>query len=443
MLSEESPLTEGSGSQVTTGAEAKTGEKDHSPKSSADCAPRIDSKQNITPLPATSAPLSSEHTNGTTSDYSNSVTTSRPLHLQCNTRDPPLKSPALALTPGNGHSQLPTPPPPYVSPMTSYPAMENYAGSSVASVMSHAASVDVVLTPPSDLGLQNYPPLPPPESLLTGSFHEAAGYSSTTVGPVCDSASLHTIHTLSARARSVTPLIPPPPPYSTLTSCNIVLSSQISYTMDHPPTTNIIDPLSLRIIPMNTQLKSRPPPPTSEAVVLASGGPSSASPTLSPITSSDCSLTDTSPLTQDVALPIPPALPAERGFPSTTCSAQVSKHPDNISHQTKGLTLVNSAPSVLQSATDPVALTELQEKDWELFTTSLCPVIQTDHDMWAADTPQLPPTTFSSSKAAHTSSSASVTRASSQHYSTAYNVGYIVPYTNQHYPVNSISNGAK
>ncbi|CAI8037375.1 hypothetical protein GBAR_LOCUS20898 [Geodia barretti] len=63
--------------------------------------------------PSSLPPLNNRPTNNLTHDAG------RPSHLPCNAsaQDPPLKSPSQAGTPGNGHSQLPKPPP-YTPPIT-------------------------------------------------------------------------------------------------------------------------------------------------------------------------------------------------------------------------------------------------------------------------------------------------------------------------------------
>ena len=433
IYSEGSRATASPASQVRNDTPSTNNDKDLPHLQTIECSPENDPHKKFAPHAALT--LTEKRNND---DSGNT----RPSHLQCNSQDSPLKSPALALTPGNGHSQLPTPPP-YISPVTTHPELGNFAGSPVVSMMSHASSSDVVLTPPSDLSLQNYPPLPPPESLLTGSFHiEPGGYF---VNPLCEGTSLHNLHSLSARPRGATSVIPPPPPYSSLTSCNIVMSSQISYTMEYPTTTTsaFVDPLSLKILPMHPYTKPVLLPTSETATLLTSGGPSSVSPALSPITNSDCSLADTSPLMQDVALPAPPDFPSERNFTSTS-SAMSRRTRDNLSIQIKGPSLIDTTLNSLQSAsspihaTDPVALTDLQEKDWELFSNSLCPVIQTDHDTWA---PQLPPSTFSNKAGP----GASISGSSSTRYAATCEVGY-TPYSignTQSYPVSSVSNGAK
>ena len=382
-------------------------------------APSTESHQHYAPLP-TSTP----HT-----EHNSTSSTTRPSRLHCDTQEPPLKSPVLALTPGNGHSQLPTPPP-HVSPVTSLPATGNFVGSSsIVRIMSHS-STEVVLTPPGDTGLQNYPPLPPPDTLLAGAFHEPGGY-------LCDSASLHSLH-----VRSITQTIPPPPPYSfgtKLSSNDTMLSSQLLYTMDQVPTSSIafIDSLSASDAPHSKQF-----PPSSETAVssLAGGGvPSSASPTLSPITNSDCSLADASPLTQDITLP------AEPTFPST--SSATSGQPSALSLRNEGRSSLTSPLIASHSvsspihATDPVALTDIHDKEWEdVFSNSLCPVIQTDPIMWAANPS---PMLANSSASSKVSSHALNTGTSARHYTAVDSVGYFPQYSSASNPVSSVSNGAK
>lgn len=382
---------------------------------------------------------------------SNNTTATRPSNLHCTSKDASLNSPAL--TPGNGHPQIPTPPTPYnMSPVTSHP---NYAGSPIVSMMNHASPV---LTPPGDLALQNYPPLPPPESLLSCNFDDIPSYSSSSmINPMCDGGSLHSHHSLSAHARSILPLPIPPPPYpfsSSLTSCNIVLSSQISYSMDHhihtplPPSSNntpvdFISPLTLSMNPHSKPLL----PVSSEISSIVGGGP--ISPTISPITNSDCSLADASPLTQQdsMALPTPPStLQMKRNFPSASSTAS---HPDNLTLPNEATSL-NTSFSSLQRVSSPINATDLQEKDWELFSNSLCPVIQTHHDMWGApDTQILPSDSVTRNKAvANTSITTAGTSSSSQQYSAVYGVEFSPSYNpevsnNQSFTISSVTNGAK
>ena len=374
--------------------------------------PSTEPQQYYAPLP----------TSTLNTERSNTSSTTRLSRLHCNTQEPPLKSPTLALTAGNGHSQLPTPPP-HVSPVTSLPATGNFVGSSIVSIMSHS-STEVVLAPPGDIGLQNYPPLPPPDSLLAGSFHEPGGY-------MCDSPSLHSLH-----VRSITHTIPPPP-YSfgaKLSSSDTVLSSPLLYTMDHVPTGSIafIDSLNASNGP-----HSKPFPPSSETAVssLAGVGPSSGSPTLSPIANSDGSLAEASPLATDVALAAEPTTSGQPGA--------LSLRNEGGSSLSSPLIASHSVSSPIH-ATDPVALTDIHDKEWEdVFSNSLCPVIQTDPIMWAASPSPMLANSATSSKAR---SRASDTGMSSQRYAAIDSVGYFPQYSSGNAgsnPVSSISNGAK
>lgn len=355
------------------------------------------------------------------SEHANGSSPARPSHLPCNSQDIPL-SPALALTPGNGHPQLPTPPP-HVSPMTSLPATGNFVDSPIVNMM-RQSSTDMVMSPPEDLGLHNYPPLPPPESLLAGSFREQSSYSSTAVSPI---APLHSLHSLSVQGKF------PPPPYSfstkhsssSLASSNM-LSTQLPSYIDPPSSSN------KTFLSLSNSLQSLSPPKTT---ISLNNGPSTFSPTtLSPITNSDCSLTEASPLTKDVTLPAPESFPSA---PSTSCQHDV------LSLQDEGPSFLTRLASVSSPihAKDPVVLTDLQEKEWELY--SLCPVIQTEHDIWAANPPQM---LANSSKGSPPLSAS--TAESPQQFPSMYGMGF--PYYNsgthvgsQCYPVSSVSNGAK
>ena len=348
-----------------------------------------------------------------------------------------------------------------MSPVTSHPTLAaSYAGSPIISMMNHALT-----SPGGDLALQNYPPLPPPESLLSCNFDDPSSYSSSSV--MCDtsgSSLQHSLHSLSTHARSICPLpIVSPPPYSfsstTLTSCNIVLSSHI-YSMDHhhhihthlpPPSTSttpadFINPLTLSMTPSH----SKPLLPVSTempAAIVGSGPSGSISPTISPITNSDCSLADASPLTQQDNMTLQATPSTLRNFSSTS---SIASHPDNPNEATS----LNTSISSLQRVSSPINATDLQEKDWELFSNSLCPVIQTHHDMWTvpadtATTEILSGDGVTRSKAvANTTITTTGSSSSSQQYSNVYGVEFSPSYNSevsnsQPFTMNSVTNGAK
>lgn len=383
-----------------------------------------DGKASTKLSPITVKPPKTEHTDGNSYDCS----TSTPSNLPCSPQDLPLESPTPVRTPGSSHSQLPTPPP-YVPS-----APSNHSSLIPVAVMEHTITSEVVLTPPGDLAsIHNYPPLLPPESLLAGNFDDLGSFPHGLAPPLYDS-----LHSTRA-ARGIIPP-PPPPPYSftsSHSSSSISLSSQLSYTADHH-SISFVGPHSFTTHNHSTKLL-----PTASEIA---PGPSSLSPTaLSPLTNSDCS---SSPLTQDVTLSVPPTLPSEGNFPSLSSSVRLS----NVTSDgppSHGL----SSPI---HATDPVALTDLQEQ-WDFFTRAACPVIQTGHEMWATAVPPQPPhpqpsphiklTQRKSTSIARTNNTAAATNtgssasASSQVYSGACGVGYFPPFICDS-TVTSISNGA-
>lgn len=361
-------------------------------------------------------------------EHLNGNSAARPSHLPCNSKDVPL-SPALALTPGNGHSQLPTPPS-HASPLTSPTATGNFVESPIVSMM-RQSSTDMMMSPTGDLSLHNYPPLPPPESLLAGCFHDQGSYSPSAVSPICESAPLHSLHSLPAQEKGATAILRPPPySFSTKhcsTSSDMLFAQLPSYNRDPMPSSN------KTFLSLSNPSKSFS---TTKTTVSLNNGPSAFSPTtLSPITNSDCSLTEASPLTQDVTLPAPENFPSA---PSTSC-----RH-DVVSLQDDGPSFITRSHSISSPihAKEPVVLTDLQEKEWELY--SMCPVIQTGHDMWAANPPQMLANSSKSSPPLSASNAESP-----QHFSAMYGMGFFPTYSsephigNHQYPVSNVSNGAK
>ena len=111
-------------------------------------------------------------------------------------------------------------------------------------------SSEVDLAPPGgDLAMHNFPPLPPPESLMEGNYEEHANFLTSLAPPqVYDP-----VASLYAAARGgAGSLMLPPPPYSFGSSSSLTLSStssitlQTSYTPDHQHSRNLfITPQSL------------------------------------------------------------------------------------------------------------------------------------------------------------------------------------------------------
>ena len=376
--------------------------------------------------PSSLPPLNNRPTNNLTHDAG------RPSHLPCNAsaQDPPLKSPSQAGTPGNGHSQLPTPPP-YTPPITT----SHHSVSSALMMTSHSTTREVVLTPPGDLTMQNFPPLPPPGSILSGNYEDPTSFLTCSLAPpVYDPV-------VSLYGGSV---MLPPPPYSfgssSLSSTSI---PQSSYAPDHHSTNNnnlFIAPQSLSNSSSNSNLSNprlKLLPLTTEKTT---SGPSSLSPsTLSPLTNSDCS---PSPITQDVPLLPPSTLPSERNF--------------SLASSTRGSVGGRSSTGISSPihATDPVVLHDLQG-DWDFLSRSAFPVVQTDHEIWAAPghantRPGFPPRRKSGPGTSSPGSLMSAgTLSSSQLYSGVYGAEYLPPFTSDPVTglagfaaVTSISNGA-
>ena len=406
------------------------------PEESEPSPPDSHPLQDYTPPPTLSPsplpPLNNNPTNNHTHDPG------RPSHLPCSTQDLPLKSPAQTLTTSSGHSQLSTPPP-YITPTTtSHPAV-----SSALMMTSHPTTSEVIMTPPSDLTMRNFPPFPPPESLLAGNFEEPSSFLTSLTPPVYDP-----VASLYAAARGGMML--PPPSYSFGSSSLSSSTSipQTSFTPDHHPTISsnvFISHGTLSSSSSSRNSTNARPKPLPLATEKSTPGPSSLSPsTLSPLTNSDCS---PSPITQDVSLPAPATLPSERrNFPLTP-SARV-----NGGQQTDVTTQGVSSPI---HATDPVVLNDLHE-EWDFLSRSACPVIQTDHDMWAAPhyplRPGFPRRKSIPGTSSPSDSLASVgTLSSSSHlYSGVYGGGYFPPFASDSAAsslagfaaVTSISNGA-
>ena len=378
-------------------------------------------------FPSSLPPLNNRPTNNLTHDAG------RPSHLPCSasTQDPPLKSPSQAGTPGNGHSQLPTPPP-YTPPITT----SHHSVSSALMMTSHPTTREVVLTPPGDLTMHHFPPLPPPESILSGNYEDPTGFLTCSLAPpVYDP-----VISLYTTARSGGSVMLPPPPYSfSSSSLSSTSIPQSSYTPDHHSTNSnnlFIHPQSLSNSSSNSNLSNphlKPLPLTTE---MTTSGPSSLSPsTLSPLTNSDCS---PSPITQD--LPLPP--PSERNF--------------SLALSTRG-SVGGRGPTGISSpihATDPVVLHDIQG-DWDFLSRSAFPVVQTDHEMWAAPghantRPGFPPRRKSGPGTSPPGSLVSAgTLSSSQLYSGVYGAEYLPPFTSDPVTglagfaaVTSISNGA-
>ena len=455
------------GEDLTTNRPASVNDRDSpylpTPRQQHSPSTRVSSAEPLQTPPGTP---SYTHTNGSSSSNSSSGTSSsssetgsgtsssRPTYLQCNTYDGPLKSPTLAVTPGKGHSQLPTPPHPQLPPVTSLmPATGNYMQSPMGSMMSNSPGSAALMTPPGELhvGLLRYPPtLPPPESLLAGGSYHAnrdEGYPST----------MHSFHSLSAQSRSSTPrLAPPPYSFSGRPSSNSSSSQypQLPYSTVTQSANNMyIESISLSTVTMSLHLKSLHP--LTSSVPLTTGPTPSISPTQSPITNSDCSLAKA--CTEDVSL-MAPAL--NDNLPSVSST---NSHTDLLTLEDEGSSLIPNLDIVSSpiQAEEPVILTDLLGSDWDLFSNSLRPVVQTDQDMWMTNSAEMLGGSIPGPGPASLALAATLTGSSKpsapppnsskheplQQFSSSYSTSYFPPYSSeaastQHYPVSSMSNGA-
>ena len=469
------------GEDLTTNSPASVNDRDSphlpTPRQHHSPSTRVSSAEPLQTPPGTP---SYTHSNGSNSSSSSSGTSSsssetgsetgssRPTHLQCNTYDGPLKSPTLAVTPGKGHSQLPTPPHPQLPPVTSLmPATGNYMQSPMGSMMSDSPGSAALMTPPGELhvGLLRYPPtLPPPESLLAGGSYHAninEAYPST-ISSMCDSSSLHSFHSLSTQSRnssSSTPrLAPPPYSFSSRPSSNSSSSQypQLPYSTVAQSANNMyIESISLSTVTMSLHLKSLHP--LSSSVPLTTGPTPSISPTQSPITNSDCSLAMASPLTEDVSLMAPTFTD---NLPSVSST---NSHTDLLTLEDEGSSLIPNLDIVSSpiQAQEPVILTDLLGSEWDLFSNSLRSVVQTDQDMWMTNSAEMLGGSIPGPGPASLALAATLTGSSKpsapppnsskheplQQFSSSYSTSYFPPYSSeaastQHYPVSSMSNGA-
>ena len=344
--------------------------------------------------------------------------------LQCNSHEGPLKSPVLAYTPGTQNPQVPTPPPhAHISTSLIDPSL----GSSIQSTLSGVGkNSTLAIMTPTEMGLPNFPQ--PPEDIMARNYNTNAHENyAIAISPRCSNTALHDFNSSSVSSATMIPslyafgdeLMP-----AALTAC-----PSSSYSMA-PTTENSFNELSPTTITIMTHSKSFTP----ERVFSC---PASVSPTESPVANSDCSLA-TSPLTLNMSLVAPKTPEDGRNFPPGSSESQ----PDILGLQDEDSSLIPNielSPSDVSSpihTTEPVALADILSKEWDLFSSTLRPVVQTSHDTWTADSPQM---------LSGSCESASSPRTSEAQLSHQYSSAYCSQYSsdpkssNQHYCMNSMS----
>ena len=291
-----------------------------------------------------------------------SSTLARPSHLECGT-SPAVHSPTLAVTPSNGHLQFHSP---QISPSVSaLPTMESCSRAELSSLVESPPSV-------------SYHP-----SVSLPTYNPSSQNYSSTANPIFSDASLSNFNLIQTQELNSAPCLSSYPFGMSSSFSNPLYVSESSQYLENSICTLYAGDIKPSSVAMMVDSKSLSPAialPLSVAQEL-----SIMSQTTLHVDNSDCSLVTTSPLAMDVTLP--PSTISDDG--SSVPSVSSTSNPDILVGQDEGDSFMSGLVHLHESgspiyAAEPVTLSDILGTDWDLLTSCLHPVEQTDPDLWTA-----------------------------------------------------------
>ena len=310
------------------------------------------------PIPETECTSPKMHNEPSKS--SGSSTLARPSQLKCGTSSA-MHSPTLAVTSSNSHLQFQSP---QISPsLPSFPTMQR---------CSRAELSGLIESPPS----VSYHP-----SVCLPTYNPSSQNYSSTANPTFSNASLSNFNPIETQELSSAPCLSSYPfGISSSFSTPLYVSESSQYLENSISTLYAGD---IKPLPMEMMVDSKLLSPEITLPLSVAQELSIMSHTTSHVHNSDCSSVTTSPLTMDVTMPTSTILDDGSSISSTS-------NPDIFVGQDEGVSFMSGLIHMHESgspihAAEPVTLSDILGTDWDLLTSCLHPVEQTDPDLWTAN----------------------------------------------------------